>query len=190
MTFYLNYSKQFDVLIVTLNNNHDVTNTKADGDVTVLYHNDEIVGFNLFHPGLTKSGWLSFDDEAVAVATKKVAKYMPLTQGPQFVVAEITECTDIAGTHLHQCAVNVGTKILQIVCGAENARVGLKTVCAVEGAFLPNGMLITAGKLKGIDSFGMLCSGRELNLTQFGAKGIIELDAHYPVGANFFEVLK
>jgi tRNA-binding protein len=51
-------------------------------------------------------------------------------------------------------------------------------------------MLITAGKLKGIDSFGMLCSGRELNLTQFGAKGIIELDAHYPVGANFFEVLK
>jgi hypothetical protein len=56
MTFYLNYSKQFDVLIVTLNNNHDVTNTKADGDVTVLYHNDEIVGFNLFHPGLTKSG--------------------------------------------------------------------------------------------------------------------------------------
>ncbi len=190
MTFYLNYSKQFDVLIVTLNNNHDVTNTKTDGDVTVLYHNDEIIGFNIFGLGLSQSGWLSFDAQVIALAAEKVKKYLPLTQGPQFVVAEIVACRDIEGTHLHECAVNIGTKTLQIVCGAENARVGLKTVCAVEGAFLPNGMVIGAGKLKGIDSFGMLCSGRELNLTQFGAKGIIELDDSYQIGANFFEVLK
>src|SRR3546814_7078580 len=64
---------------------------------------------------------------------------------------------------------------LQIVCGAPNARVGIKVPCALVGATLPGGMAITAAQLRGVDSFGMLCSAKELALSD-KSDGLLELD--------------
>ncbi len=74
-------------------------------------------------------------------------------------------------------------KLLQIVCGAANARVGLKTALATVGAKLPGDKAIVAAKLRGVDSFGMLCSAKELGLAD-GSEGILELPADAPVGKD------
>ncbi|MFP5307761.1 MAG: phenylalanine--tRNA ligase subunit beta [Gammaproteobacteria bacterium] len=78
---------------------------------------------------------------------------------------------------LQVCRVDTGSgEPLQIVCGAANARVGLHAPCALVGARLPGGMEITQAKLRGVDSFGMLCSAKELALSD-KSDGLLELDS-------------
>jgi phenylalanyl-tRNA synthetase beta chain len=90
---------------------------------------------------------------------------------------------------LRVCQVDVGQpELLTIVCGAPNARVGIKVPCALVGAELPPGedgkpFLIKVGKLRGVESFGMLCSARELKLSEDHG-GLLELSADAPVGQN------
>ena len=72
---------------------------------------------------------------------------------------------------------------LQIVCGAANARVGLRTALATVGASLPGGLAIKAAKLRGVESAGMLCSAKELGLADT-SDGIIELPADAPLGQS------
>jgi phenylalanyl-tRNA synthetase beta chain len=104
------------------------------------------------------------------------------------VVAEIVE----AGKHpqaekLQVCKVRAGNELLQIVCGAANARAGLKTALATVGAELPGdkgtSKKIGAAKLRGVDSAGMLCSAKELGLSD-AAEGILELPPDAPVGTD------
>ncbi len=86
---------------------------------------------------------------------------------------------------LRVCKVAVGSgEPLQIVCGAPNARVGLKAPLATIGATLPNGIAIKQAKLRDVESFGMLCSTRELGLSDDHA-GLMELPADAPVGQAF-----
>lgn len=89
---------------------------------------------------------------------------------------------------LRVCSVEAGGERLQIVCGAPNARVGLKAPLAKIGAVLPGGLEIKAAKLRGVESFGMLCSGRELGV-DVDASGLLELPADAPVGQGFAEWL-
>lgn len=107
---------------------------------------------------------------------------------PVFVVAEILEMVDHPDSdHLHICQVSIGQEApVQIVCGAPNAAVGLKTVAALPGAVMPNGSLIFPGKLRGEDSYGMLCSARELELPNAPqVRGIIELAPSVQAGEAF-----
>ena len=88
--------------------------------------------------------------------------------------------------HLNICQVNVGDKTVQIVAGAPNVAQGLKTIVALPGAMMPSGSLIFSGKLRGEDSFGMMCSPRELALPNAPqVRGIIELDDSAEVGEAF-----
>ncbi|MFT4046309.1 MAG: phenylalanine--tRNA ligase subunit beta [Solimonas sp.] len=83
---------------------------------------------------------------------------------------------------LQVCEVDAGGGApLQIVCGAPNARTGIKVPCALVGAELPGGLKITEARLRGVDSFGMLCSARELALSD-KSDGLLELDADARVG--------
>ena len=85
--------------------------------------------------------------------------------------------------------VDVGTgELLDIVCGAPNVAEGQKVPCAVVGARLP-GLEIRKAKLRGVESNGMLCSARELGLSQDHA-GLLVLDANAPVGRDVREVLE
>ncbi|MDE2450857.1 MAG: phenylalanine--tRNA ligase subunit beta, partial [Gammaproteobacteria bacterium] len=83
---------------------------------------------------------------------------------------------------LRVCSVSTGRgEPLQIVCGAPNARAGLKSALAVVGAKLPGGLEIKAAKLRGVESAGMLCSAKELGLAD-ASDGIAELPTDAPVG--------
>lgn len=96
---------------------------------------------------------------------------------------------------LRICTVNAGGPApLQIVCGAPNARAGIKVPLAMVGAELPPGedgkpFGIKVGKLRGVESFGMLCSARELKLSEDHG-GLLELAADAPIGQNIREHLK
>ena len=90
---------------------------------------------------------------------------------------------------LQVCQVSIGQgDPVQIVCGAPNARPGLKAPLATVGASLPGGMAIKAAKLRGVDSFGMLCSAKELAIDP-DASGLLELPADAPVGTALAEYL-
>mgnify|MGYP005840463463 CR=1 FL=1 len=89
---------------------------------------------------------------------------------------------------LQVCTVRAGEGApLTIVCGAPNARVGLKTACALVGARLPE-LQIRQTKVRGVESFGMLCSAKELGIAGEAA-GILELPADAPVGADLRDYL-
>ena len=90
---------------------------------------------------------------------------------------------------LQVCRVSMGQgEPLQIVCGAPNARSGLKTALAVVGADLPGNLTIKSARLRGVESHGMLCSARELGLADTSS-GIVELPADAPVGRPVREYL-
>ncbi|RPE81142.1 phenylalanine--tRNA ligase subunit beta [Vulcaniibacterium tengchongense] len=89
---------------------------------------------------------------------------------------------------LQVCEVDTGAGIVQIVCGAPNARAGLKAPLAQVGAVLPGGVAIKAARLRGVESFGMLCSAKELGVDP-DASGLLELPADAPVGAPLREYL-
>src|SRR6188768_1057584 len=112
------------------------------------------------------------------------------------VVGEIKEAVQHPNAdRLRVCQVDVGQgALLSIVCGAPNARVGIKVPTALVGAELPPGedgkpFLIKLGKLRGVESQGMLCSARELHLSEDHG-GLLELDADAPIGADVRDVLK
>ncbi|MEQ1528666.1 MAG: phenylalanine--tRNA ligase subunit beta [Methylococcales bacterium] len=85
---------------------------------------------------------------------------------------------------LRVCQVNIGAEQpLQIVCGASNVRVGLRIPAALVGAVLPGDFKIKKSKLRGEDSFGMLCSEKELGLAT-DAEGLMELSADAPIGTD------
>lgn len=105
------------------------------------------------------------------------------------VIGEIIECKEHPDSdHLHVCKVNVGTDVLQIVCGAPNARVGIKVIVALVGAKLPE-IEIKAGNIRGVESCGMMCSLAELGLDNKFLKpedkeGIAELGEDAVVGED------
>jgi len=106
-----------------------------------------------------------------------------------FIVAEILEATQHPQAEkLKICRVFDGEKELQIVCGAPNARAGIKVVLAPIGAVIPaNGMVIKLSNIREAESCGMLCSASELKLSG-QSDGIIELDPDSRVGEKFITV--
>ena len=105
------------------------------------------------------------------------------------VIGEVLECIDHPNSdHLHICKVNVGDKVLQIVCGAPNVRAGLKVIVALDGAVLPGNVLIKKGTIRGEESNGMICALFELGLEEKTEenynKGIHELDSDAKVGSD------
>ena len=104
------------------------------------------------------------------------------------VIGEIVAAEKHPGAdRLQVCKVNLGKETLQIVCGASNARVGIKVPCAQVGAALP-GISIKQASVRGVDSFGMLCSSKELGLAT-EADGLLELPADAPIGTDIREYL-
>ena len=89
---------------------------------------------------------------------------------------------------LRVCQVSDGTTETQVVCGAPNARVGIKVAFATVGAVLPGNFKIKKAKLRQQESFGMLCSGAELEISEEN-DGIMELAVDAPVGTDIRDYL-
>jgi len=101
---------------------------------------------------------------------------------PNVVVAEVlTREQHPDADKLSLCTVDDGNEVKQVVCGAPNVRAGLKVLFARIGAVLPGDFKIKKSKIRGVESFGMICSASELELSDESA-GIMELDDDAAVG--------
>lgn len=133
-----------------------------------------------------------------------------LINATKLVVGEVKECEMHPDSdHLHICKVDIGTEILNIVCGAPNVRKGLKVIVALDGAVLP-GVIVKAGGIiekedkervikrgmvRGQESNGMLCSMLELGVEhkyvdEVDKTGIHELPADAPVGEDAIKYMQ
>ena len=134
--------------------------------------------------------------DTLTMAGLEVEELQPVA--PPFtgiVIGEIKEAVQHPDAdRLRICQVDVGQgALLNIVCGAPNARVGIKIPCATVGAELPPGedgkpFKIKVGKLRGVESQGMLCSAKELKIADDNG-GLLELPADAPLGQNIREYL-
>lgn len=110
------------------------------------------------------------------------------------VVGEVLECVDHPDSdHLHVCKVNDGKTVRQIVCGASNVREGIKVIVALPGCILPGDFQIKEGKIRGVESNGMICALFELGLEEKNdetyAAGITELPDTSKIGEDPLKVL-
>ena len=113
----------------------------------------------------------------------------------KLVVGEVLSSEDIPETHLHITQVNVGAdEALQIVCGAPNVRVGMKVIVALVGARIADNYKIKKGKIRGVESLGMLCALDEIGFDEKinpmkHEDGIFEMPADAKVGDSIFPYL-
>src|SRR5487761_528130 len=109
------------------------------------------------------------ENRAVALASFRIARVVEAVQHPN-------------ADRLRACRVDAGEGIVSVVCGAPNARTGMKAVFAPPGSFIPGtGITLKTGEIRGVTSAGMLLSARELGLGD-DHSGIIELPEDAPVG--------
>lgn len=91
---------------------------------------------------------------------------------------------------LRVCQVNTGSETIQVVCGAPNARKGIKVVLARPGMAIPtSGLVLKETKIRDVASFGMLCSEKELGLSDVDSGTIIEVPEHAPLGEDYIDFL-
>ncbi|BAQ23472.1 YtpR family tRNA-binding protein [Streptococcus troglodytae] len=200
MIFTYNKEHVGDVLMVIVK---DSKGAKLDcerkGKVTRIFleKNKETVAWNIFAVSnlleLNGNGQVFLTDEELAVLNAELAKEgfeekLENDAAAKFVVGEIVKIVAHPDSdHLNICQVKIAEdKTVQIVAGAPNARLGLKTIVALPGAMMPNGSLIFSGNLRGEKSCGMMCSPRELALPKAPKKrGIIELSTDTVIGQAF-----
>lgn len=200
MIFAYNKEQVGDVLMVILQETKDVKRrVERRGKVTkvVSEENGDTLAWNIFEAStlldITGNGQVFLNQSDIDRLNQELQKegfddILTASETPVFCVGQILEMVAHPDSdHLNICQVQIAdNKQVQIVAGAPNAAVGLKTIVALPGAMMPSGSLIFPGKLRGEDSFGMMCSPRELNLPNAPQKrGIIELDASAVVGESF-----
>lgn len=191
---YYNKASFPDVLLVVIEKKK-VNNFEKHGNVTVLFDEQKnIIGYNiLISETLDGNGYLPMSETLLHEINEYLlnAHLEPLNYDftPKIVVGRVIECVVHPDSdHLHVCKVDVGSEVLQIVCGAHNVKKDVNVVVALCGAILPDGTAIEKGKLRGIESYGMLCSLWELRMIDHKEKGIILLDDSYRLGEDFMKV--
>jgi tRNA-binding protein len=204
MNVFYNKEHVGDVLLVQLATESIVkTVVKRAGDIAILKEaqTGEIKAFNLFNA----SSYIQTDAKGLVEVTPELVEQLEaaiekngadinldVDFSPKFVVGYVeTKDKHPNADKLSICSVNVGEETLQIVCGAPNVEAGQKVVVAKIGAVMPSGMLIKEGNLRGVESYGMLCSARELAIPNAPSeKGILVLPEDAIVGSAFESATK
>lgn len=154
--------------------------------VVEIKKENEVVGYNIFNVSnnvkINDNGHIKLTTELIKDLQQLITEagfdyQLDTDVSPKFVVGYVeTKEKHPNADKLSLLNVNVGTEKLQIVCGAPNVESGQKVVVAKVGAVMPSGMVIKDAQLRGVDSSGMICSMKELNLPNAPKeKGIKEL---------------
>lgn len=180
-----------DVLIVETSEDVTTQDTTQKDNVVRIFNEEtnEAIGFNFFDLGeklgiQNDSGQVFLDEKQVDILNNALAQAgfsdkLESDKSPKFVIGHVDEIKDHPDSdHLHITQTDVGLdKPVQIVCGAPNIDQGQLVVVALPGAVMPTGSEIWPGALRGVDSYGMICSARELGIPNAPQKrGILVLD--------------
>ncbi|MEE0004480.1 MAG: DUF4479 domain-containing protein, partial [Ligilactobacillus ruminis] len=161
-----------DVLLTVVAPDAATQSCEKKGDVVRIFdaESGKTTGYNFFNvskiiSGLeTKKGQIFLDNFQVDALNKALkengfSSELVVDEKPKFVVGYVEKLEEHPDSdHLHVTSIKVDDDHLKIVCGAPNIEQGQNVVIAKVGAMMPDGTLIFPGKLRGIDSFGMVCS--------------------------------
>lgn len=165
-------------------------------DVVEITQDGQVVGFNIFNVSdkikIEGNGHIKLTSEIIEALQQSINNsgfnyQLDTDLSPKFVVGYVeTKEKHPDADKLSVLKVNVGNETLQIVCGAPNVAAEQKVVVAKVGAVMPSGMVIKDAKLRGVDSSGMICSMKELDLPNAPQeKGIMVLNDDYEIGQAF-----
>lgn len=190
-----------DVLITMINPDTNNQKFEKKDDIVRIFDEktNKTLGYNFFNvskvlSGLNGNGQIELTPEQVDKLNMHLSSAgfegeLNFDNEPKFVVGYVEEMTAHPDSdHLHITQTRVDNdQVLQIVCGAPNIKEGQTVVVAKEGAMMPTGTMIWNGKLRGVESDGMICSARELGLPNAPQKrGILELPSdEYQAGQEF-----
>lgn len=186
-------------LIVILGQDHGKSEYNEKGDVTqIIDEQGNVIGYNFFNVdqlidyNSLSDGQVKLSETDLVALNQKLAEVGftdQLAYGkPTLVYGYVKTCEKhLDSDHLHVTTVDVGdNEEYQIVCGAPNIAQGQKVVVALPGTLMPNGQQIWPGALRHVDSYGMICSARELGLAHAPQKrGILVVPDDFPVGVAF-----
>lgn len=212
MQIYYNLETTLDTVLVIFNQ-LETTHIKKNEQCVQLWHHDQVIGYNFVEASTylelpntpikvamdhLETGcyasicMLEQTDELLALLNAKIKKSgfdTVLTKRPSgLYVGHILECVPHPDSNkLNLCKVDIKEQVLDIVCGAKNARQGINVVVATDNTILYNGVQITNGKVMGIVSQGMLCSAKEIGISNHSmTSGILELSSsQYEIGEEF-----
>lgn len=199
MNVFYNLKGVGDTLLISLSNTEVAEQSyERTGNIARIFDTEtnKTIGYNVFNAStfgvINDSGVVELTDSVKSLIQSAFSKEgMTLSfdgaDQPTFVVGYVTSKEKHPNADkLGICQVDVGQETLQIVCGAPNVEAGQKVVVALVGAVMPSGLQIKQASLRGVESNGMICSAKELNLPNAPEeKGILVLDESYEAGQPF-----
>lgn len=199
-SLFYNYKLLGDILFIIYDNELIPTSKEVDYDVTKIYYQEKLIGINIFNFSkiikIKANGLIPLPNNELIDVINSVLKNhnlesLPYKNESGFKIGKIISLEEHPESdHLHILKVDIGSEILDIVCGASNVSLNAIVVVATLGTTMFDGSVIKKGKLLGIESNGMCCSERELNLTTDQIKrGLLLLDDSYKLGSDFFAVI-
>lgn len=199
MIFAYNKEHVGDVLfVIAADDKGQENHVERKGNIARVSADGQVVAWNIFEAStifgtIDGSGQVELTDEQLAKLNQELtaagfSETLAVDHEPKIVVGFVKSCKkhpDSDHLSITQTEVDNG-EVLQIVCGAPNIKAGQKVVVAKPGAMMPDGLMIWPGVLRGVESFGMICSASELRLPDAPAKkGILELPFDAVVGEKF-----
>lgn len=189
INIFYNKKNLNDVMVVLVENNLLVNKIIKNEKFSILFSDEKLVGLNIFNVSYFKKfpeGFLYPTKEILDFIFSQTNISLNEYLDKNFVVGKILSFNPIPNTHLNYCVVDVSkNNPLNIICGAANVKQNLKVVVAMIGTCMPSGISIVKNKIQGKESFGMLCSEKELNISFTKNDGIIELPNDFEVGKLF-----
>lgn len=197
------YNKEYigDVLLIIVADDKGQENQaerKKNVACVKVKGTEQVVAWNIFNASdllgkIEGQGQVILSTEQLtkvnqAIADAGFSDTLIVDNSPKIVVGFVKSCKAHPDSdHLSITKTQVADdEVLQIVCGAPNIKAGQKVVVAKPGAMMPDGLLIWPGVLRGEESFGMICSAKELHLSNAPEKkGILELPFDAVVGEAF-----
>ena len=166
--------------------------------MTSLYLDDKLIGINIFNisnvlkiksNGLIVLPLKEMIDVINNILINANVETLEYKKESGFKVGKVLTCEEHPDSdHMHVLTVDIGSEVLDIVCGAPNVKEGQKVVVATLGTTMFDGKKIVPSSLRGIKSNGMLCSPRELHLEGApNVRGILVLDDDATIGEDFFK---
>ncbi|MGR3741590.1 YtpR family tRNA-binding protein [Companilactobacillus sp. DQM5] len=188
-----------DILLIIVNEDSKEQAFETKGDVTRIFDKktQKLIGLNIKNVkdklNLMSSGQVKLDESQVSIVNNIISDngfsdILTIDKKTKFVVGHVDEISEHPDSdHLHITKINVGeSEDLQIVCGAPNIDKGQNVVVALTGAVMPTGKIIWPGELRGVESYGMVCSASELDLPNAPKeRGILVLDEKEVPGTAF-----
>lgn len=195
---FYNYHTIGDVLLIISDLETKPNRVVKNGDVTSLYLDDKLIGINIFNisnvlkiksNGLIVLPLKEMIDVINNILINANVETLEYKKESGFKVGKVLTCEEHPDSdHMHVLTVDIGSEVLDIVCGAPNVKEGQKVVVATLGTTMFDGKKIVPSSLRGIKSNGMLCSPRELHLEGApNVRGILVLDDDTIIGEDFFK---